>query len=106
MNARLDATVAAIRAELARQAVEGAATYGGIGRDGRDLVEGAFDLTRVAYAVLTVLGEPDLRPTARFGSANGWDYRALSPEADERQTVRQAPDDASPGEVGQGAAAG
>ncbi|MDB5447727.1 MAG: hypothetical protein JWQ97_3044 [Phenylobacterium sp.] len=105
MEARLDATVAAIRAELARQAAEGNATYNGVSTDGRDAVEGYFDLVSVARAVLTALGDPDAR-ARRAGGASAADQRALSTEADERQTMRQAPDDASPGESGQGASVG
>jgi hypothetical protein len=99
MNARLDAAVAAIRAELARQAAEGEAAYRGLSRDGRDGLSGEFDLTAVARAVLRTLGEvraPDRRPTPDFAE----DRLALSIEADERQTERMAPNDASPGEAG------
>ena len=104
MDPRLDATVAAIRAELARQAAEGNAAYNGVATDGRDALEGYFDLVGVARAVLTALGDPK---RARYaGRASTDDQRALSTEADERQTLRQAPDDASPGESGQGASAG
>ena len=105
MNGRLDAAVAAIRAELARQAAEGSAAYGGVAADGRDALHGRFDLVRVARAVLSTIGEPTARG-ARFTAADDPQIRALSPEADERQTERQAPADAFPGESGQGAAAG
>lgn len=99
MNGRLDAAVAAIRAELARQAASGDAAYRGVARDGRDYIEGCFDLAGVARAVLSALGLASLQepPPACRG-----DFAALSIEADERQTERQAPNDASPGEAGLG----
>jgi hypothetical protein len=99
MNARLDAAVAAIRAELARQAAEGGASYRGVRPGGRDGLSGDFDLAAVGRAVLRALGEvraADRRPTPDFVE----DHLALSIEADERQTERMAPNDASPGEAG------
>lgn len=102
MNGRLDAATAAIRAEIARQAAADNATYNGVSTDGLDGVEGYFDLRRIAQAVLAALGDRDVR-AVRFPIGGGQDdERALSTEADERQTMRQAPEDASPGEIGQG----
>lgn len=98
MDGRLDAAVAAMRAELARQATNGEAAYRGVSRDGRDRLEGAFDLAGVARAVLRTLGEP----TGATEPAGGDELQPLSIEADERQTERQAPNDASPGEAGHG----
>jgi hypothetical protein len=98
MNARLDAAVAAIRAEIARQAASGNASYRGVARDGRDRLEGCFDLAGVARAVLAILSAP----SSRQAPPSAPELYALSIEADERQTARQAPNDASPGEAGHG----
>jgi hypothetical protein len=101
MNGRLDAAVAAIRAEMARQAANGDASYRGVSRDGRDRIEGCLDLPSIARAVLSTLGDPG-QPGERASAPGGAEFVALSIEADERQTERQAPNDASPGEAGHG----
>lgn len=101
MNGRLDAAVAAIRAEIARQAADGDGAYRGVSRRGRDRLEGDFDLARIAGAVLAALGDA-AQPEGRPHPLSGADFVALSIEADERQTERQAPNDASPGEAGHG----
>ena len=101
MNGRLDAAVAAIRAELARQAANGDASYRGVSRDGRDHIEGCFDLPSIARAVLTTLGDPGRHRAPAHGLGDAA-LVALRIEADERQTERQAPNDASPGEAGHG----
>ncbi len=101
MNARFDAAVAAIRAEISRQAAEGELVYKGLSRDGRDRLQGTLDLAAMAHAVLVALGE-DGSGAESLPPTSGADVYALSVEAEERQTARQAPNDASPGEVGHG----
>jgi hypothetical protein len=98
MNARFDATVAAIRAEIGRQAADGDLIYQGLSRAGRDRLQGTLDIAAVARAVLVALGEVGSGEPPH--SPSGADVYALSVEADERQTERQAPNDASPGEAG------
>ena len=99
MNPRFDAAVAAIRSEIARQGAEGDLVYRGVSPEGFDQLEGRLDLDSVARAVLAALGDFSGRREPLHAPSCAEVY-ALTVEADERQTERQAPNDASPGEEG------
>jgi len=58
MTEDLQRAVQAMRAEFQRQAAVGDATYHGLAKDGLDGLEGYFDLTRIARAVLEALAAP------------------------------------------------
>jgi hypothetical protein len=58
MTDDLQGAVQAMRAEFQRQAEVGDASYHGVAKDGLDGLEGYFDLTKIARAVLDAISPP------------------------------------------------